>query len=685
MKTSKIFIALCILAAAVSCNKTVELAEPQAPGDQITIRAVLPDDPDVKGAGLETKLTWTWNAGDKITVIGETTEIFRIKDGFSPKEAEFTGNPVKGKVFTILYPGNEIYSSDWSTQVQKGNNNLDHLRYEAALENVDDYKTFSFSPAWAGEHGGTLKQTGVMKLALNLPDATGATSLSLSADKPVFYGGNAEGSLTDKLSLNLVDAEFEPGQTLVAWFNTSWNPAKVPAGTTLRVLVQTDSQPVSRDFILSKESEVKTGVINVITLDSKGWIDDSVNQHYSGGKGTKESPWIIKKAEQMAFLFDDLASGGIRYFKLGDDIDMTGMEWTPLNAASPYDRQIDFDGDGHTISNFSCSASSYPSFFGVLYGECRNLYFKNATINTDAASSGGVLGGYLGTSGKPGIARNVHVEGTVNHAGAVAGIGGLFGKISGFSLEEPCMTGCSFKGVINCTGGKNGIGGIAGNATNALITSTWADVELTNTGNYVGGILGYDTGVAILRDCWTTGTIVGKERVGGIAGGLIKNDSSIYNCYSTASILATSYIAAGIAGHCNLDKKNANDTNAPNNHIEKCIAWNKTIEAGVADTAEHYCSGIIIGYTALQNYMADCWHMNGIDFHECEGNIQAGYTFGDQEDASPDKPLVKGPGTYNFSYNGKTAAAGKSLSQVAKEIGWSADVWDFSGDVPNLK
>jgi hypothetical protein len=31
------------------------------------------------------------------------------------------------------------------------------------------------------------------------------------------------------------------------------------------------------------------------------------------------------------------------------------------------------------------------------------------------------------------------------------------------------------------------------------------------------------------------------------------------------------------------------------------------------------------------------------------------------------------------------AEAGKTLSQVAKELGWSADVWDFSGAVPTLK
>ena len=74
----------------------------QGPDDLVTISAVLPDVVATRGAGLETKLSWTWNSGDKITVVGETTEIFKIKEGFSPKKAEFVGKPVKGNTFTIL-------------------------------------------------------------------------------------------------------------------------------------------------------------------------------------------------------------------------------------------------------------------------------------------------------------------------------------------------------------------------------------------------------------------------------------------------------------------------------------------------------------------------------------------------------------------------------------------------------
>jgi hypothetical protein len=40
---------------------------------------------------------------------------------------------------------------------------------------------------------------------------------------------------------------------------------------------------------------------------------------------------------------------------------------------------------------------------------------------------------------------------------------------------------------------------------------------------------------------------------------------------------------------------------------------------------------------------------------------------------------------YNFPYHGKAAPAGKSLSEVAKGLGWSDSVWDFSGEIPVIK
>ena len=44
--------------------------------------------------------------------------------------------------------------------------------------------------------------------------------------------------------------------------------------------------------------------------------------------------------------------------------------------------------------------------------------------------------------------------------------------------------------------------------------------EVSSGKNYVGGLFGYDGGKTTVRDCWTAGSVIGNQRVGGICGGL---------------------------------------------------------------------------------------------------------------------------------------------------------------------
>ena len=169
MKT-KIYLAALIAGAAVlSCSKEIqELPAPQEGTDLITITARIPD-ADTK-AGPHVGFSWYWGEGDKIVIAGaEDSQTYTIKEGFTPKFAEFTGMPVAGESFSITYPENAA-TADWSAQTQNGNNSYAHLKYAAQLSDVDDYLSFCFNDEWAAEHGGTLKQIGVMKMTIALPD-----------------------------------------------------------------------------------------------------------------------------------------------------------------------------------------------------------------------------------------------------------------------------------------------------------------------------------------------------------------------------------------------------------------------------------------------------------------------------------------------------------------------------------
>ena len=657
MKTTQYIVAMLAGAAVLaSCAKEADKQLPE-PQDLITIKAEMPEDVTTK-AGAHVGFSWYWGEGDKIAITGaEDTQIYTIKEGFTPKYAEFVGKPVAGDAFTITYP-EKAATADWSGQTQTGNNSYAHLKYAAELAGVDNYLSFAFNPDWAAAHNGTLKQVGVMKMVISLPDTvTAVNGVSIMAEDAIFYKGNGEAKV-NKLELAVENAAPDANHTFIAWFTTSWHQAVVPANTVLTVSVKTKDAPISKEVTFTSEAVIMSGKVNVFTLDATGWKSPN---HYTSGKGTVDDPWIITTPEQMAFMADDMAAGETRYFKLGNSIDMKDIEWKPLNAASPYDKKIDFNGAGYIISNFKCVSTAevpvtYPSFFGVLYGNCYNVKFINATVETNAKGVG-ILGGYGGTTDKPCYVENVHVQGTITSSAG------------------------------------NNVGGFFGTAREASIVRSSADVVINSKGQLNGGLIGADAGKGVtISDCWTSGTISSTASIcGGIAGDIVATGSSIYNCYSTATV-TTQFIFGGIVGRAVAGQKSnaSNCTNQdPQNHIENCIAWNDLLKSDFiseATPAEHYSSGIIIGGTAIKNYLKNCWHKADIQFIDCEKNTELGtYVPFDQDDASPEVPMVKGEGQYAFAYHGKTAASGKTLSQVAQEIGWSAEIWDFSGDTPKLK
>ena len=368
------------------------------------------------------------------------------------------------------------------------------------------------------------------------------------------------------------------------------------------------------------------------------------------GTGTKNDPYNIYNTADLLKMSELLVPGTKIYFRLKADIDMTGIDWVPLNFASPYENLIDFDGNGHTISNFTSTFANYPSFFGVLYGSCHDVTFTNAVIESAVGGATGIIASYCGTTNMPGEAHRVHVQGRVTSPG----------------------------------GNKNGTGGLFGRIWGANITACSADVEIESGEDYVGGIFGYDTGASTVSDCWTKGRVKAGSKVGGIGGGFIKADSEMYNCFSLMTVEG-SFQYAGILGHANLDQKNANTTNTPNNHVEGCIAWNDEIKSHATDGAEHYSSGVIVGFTATQNYLAKCFRKADIAFSECPVNAELGYVVTNQGNAGPGAPLVVGTNTYDFAYHGLAAPADATVTSLARSLGWSDSVWDFSTPIPTLK
>ena len=471
------------------------------------------------------------------------------------------------------------------------------------------------------------------------------------------------------LVLNLtlkVDPDGAPAYNAAHGTNYEMCPGSAYEFTTNKVLMPRYGKASTSAKLKITASDMEEDVIYVVpvTIDevigTDNWERSSSPYAYvlvkrayvapDAGSGTKNDPYNIYTTADLLKMSELLVPQTKVYFRLKADIDMEGIDWVPLNFASPYENCIDFDGDGHTISNFTSTFANYPSFFGVLYGNCHDVTFTNAVIESAVGGATGIIASYCGTTNLPGEAHRVHVQGRVYSPG----------------------------------GNKNGTGALFGRIWGANITACSADAEIESGEDYVGGIFGYDTGASTVSDCWTTGHVKAGSKVGGIGGGLIKAESAIYNCYSLMKVEG-SFQYAGILGHANLDAKGNNTTNTPNNHVEGCIAWNESISSRATDGAEHYSSGVIVGYTATQNFLVNCFRKAGIVFSESEKNAELGYVVTNQGNAGPGAPLVHGTNTYDFAYHGIAAPADATITSLARSLNWSESVWDFSTPIPTLK
>ena len=394
-----------------------------------------------------------------------------------------------------------------------------------------------------------------------------------------------------------------------------------------------------------------------------------------GGNGTMEFPYELSTVEDMCAIRSRLKSNQKIYFKLMNDIDMSELPhegddaWKPLNYDGGYTKGIDFDGQGHTISNFFCDFPTYPSFFGVLNGYCHDVKFVNAKVVTNLGKDQrcGILAGYCGTGDIRGECARVHVQGEMDHTGST----------------------------------KYGAGGFFGYLANGALYACSADVVVTSTLNNVGGLFGYCGKTAEVIDCWTTGTITGAQRVGGIGGGTDGKDEQvedgirIVNCYSTAKVHG-SFAIGGIGGFFNEANTTVGTAKTlnPRNHIENCIAWNEEIKSTVKDAPiagdkSHYSIGAVIGFTALKNYLSGCLRNPAMKYNEVIFfDYSDAFSLYDQADSSPEASLailpVDGAETH-YPYHGKAAPEGKTLTQLAKDLGWSDSIWDFSGEAPVLR
>lgn len=695
MKTRYFILALSLAGILFSCSKISQNDVP-APKEEITITVTLPDDAVKGGVGEKTTLAWSWQAGDKLTVVGETTEIFTIKAGFTAKKAEFTGAAVKGDKFSIYYPGTEVDEADWSAQVQKGNNNLNHLYYAAALKDVDDYTKFSFSPDWADEHGGTLSQIGVLKFVLAPPaGAVNVTEVSISTDDELFYTGNGEAK-ANKLSLALQDIDLTGGDLITAWMETSWTEAEFPAGTTFVVSVLADEKTYTQKIAKSAATTLKTGQVSVITLaDASRWKDDT--PRYASGEGTEASPFIIATPVHLSNVGDDLLDGSTIYFKLGADLDMTGITWTPIAGGAG--KTIVFDGDNHTISNLN------NTLIDKLDGTVKNLVIDAATVS--ASATAGILANTVPAGVSAGIS-NVQLKNS--SITSTAYVGGLLGQTDGnLTLANSSVSNTNVTGTL--AGGVVGFYNHSGTSHSQMDNCSYIGGTITASARYCGGLIGsvsqapHIISNSLVKDAAINST---KDRVGGAVGQLHRGGARIETSkVENVSITGTQNVGGcvgvlyGNADRCSVTGGSVTCTNSnlggfvgyPEGNADFTCTVTNCYASTVVNGGDKNNIGGFVGQQQGNCDITCCYEASTVT----GTGTGVGAFIGLLNVAIKSMTkCIAWDSTLSFYGAIKTAGMDANISDCyigtegtisakAQALGWSADVWDFSGDEPKLK
>ena len=573
-----IALASAIALSAISCAKEGEDQVNDGTKNKITITASLPDElvTKVKFEAGESVIKPSWEQTDVIRIISETgkSETYSIKE-INGKTATFEGNELEGTSFTAIYPGNyetteALGNRSYTGQVQTGNGSTAHLQLNAMAAGLSDISNISFADAGA-------KLNGAVKLYVKLPEyVTSPKEVSLSADSDIFFTDNAGSAKSNSLGLSLENVDISVDHIFTAYLMSSWTEASIEAGTELTLTVKAEGVSIKKSFSIKNNVNLAGGHLNTIQLNAENW-----NTALEGA-GTESDPYRLSSTRDLLAMKPALVKGQMTYFKMMNDIDMSSIEnWDPLNPDDPYDLGIVFDGGGHSLKNLTSKEKHYSSFFGVLYGKCYNVKFVDAEIVSASNSGAGIIGGYIGTGGKPAIVSGVEASGIVTNAGKGQSVGGLGGNAREATIENCTVnvtvsnpmgdgvnrtaTGgvvgktmgsavkiknCVVRGIVEITKGVNNTytGGIVGWQVDAGSEITGCEVyaAVKSAGERVGGIVGHYQG-GTLSGCKFYGEVNAASRLAGGIAGITSSASIIENCLSSGKIVCKNNVG-GIVG-----------------------------------------------------------------------------------------------------------------------------------------
>ena len=245
-----------------------------------------------------------------------------------------------------------------------------------------------------------------------------------------------------------------------------------------------------------------------ITLNyDKGYTDDGQgNYTVTSAEGLKNIAKLVNEEWKL----------GIN-ITLTADIDLKGIDWTPIGKDDNKAYTGTFDGGNHTISGLTVNQTrNYVGLIGCIGsdGTVKNVKLENVNITGDGYFVGGVAGTNYGTI------ENCSVDGTLTNNRHY--LGGVVGDNYG------SIIGCSSSGTI--TGTSPDVGGIGGQSVGGTIMACYSVANIKGRSSS-GGVLGQTNRETVVIACYhAKGNVTGEQSrmIGGVIGW---NYGKVTACY----------------------------------------------------------------------------------------------------------------------------------------------------------
>lgn len=313
---------------------------------------------------------------------------------------------------------------------------------------------------------------------------------------------------------------------------TCWEANVVPGYTITKLMANNDNK--ERD--LSAAITPVAGKFYNITLDKdKGYTDDGQgNYTVTSAEGLKNIAKLVNEEWKL----------GIN-ITLTADIDLKGIDWTPIGKDDNKAYTGTFDGNGKTITGLTVTGSyKYAGLFGDIdeNGTVKNVVLEDVQITSD--NSSGSVGGVAGDSW--GTIENCSVSGSVS---GTTFAGGVVGSQWGGSITG-CNSSATVKGVAYA-GGIAGYTNGGASLTGCYATGSVSVENNTTSAAYAGGVVGNNGSSSTLKACYAWGSVTGSGSgtvyVGGVTG---SNDlGTLTACYhAKGTVSGPGGATGGVAG-----------------------------------------------------------------------------------------------------------------------------------------